>query len=121
MTDDPHLAEVFRLPPMVAFRKPPNLKSKLVRAEAPQETKRHTPGMKRCRYDCLTCHYVKPGSTVAATAANYKMDIEAAKTAKLQTWYTALIVTSVRSNMWVRQEKQRFAQHRGYVRNKQLE
>ena len=35
MTQDPHMAEVFPLPPLVAYRRPPNLKDKLIRAKVP--------------------------------------------------------------------------------------
>ena len=35
MIDDPHLKEVFPLPPLVSYRRPPNLKEKLVRAKIP--------------------------------------------------------------------------------------
>ena len=40
-------------------------------------------------------------------------------TAKLKMWYIVFPVTNVCSSIWERQKKlcQRFAQHRGYIRN----
>ena len=48
MVQDPHLKDAFPLPPMVAYRRPPNLKDKLVRAKVPPayaRPKRKTLGM----------------------------------------------------------------------------
>ena len=76
---DPHLKEAFPLPPMVAYRRPPNLKEKLVRAKVPpsySRPRRQPPGMKKCRYDCLTCPYVQPNNTFKATASRYAHDIQ---------------------------------------------
>ena len=127
MTEDPHLAEAFPLPPMVSYRRPPNIKDKLVRSKIPAENtrpKRKIPGMKKCVYDCLTCPYVKPGKTVEASATTFRHDIE--QTVDCQ---TANIVYCINCDKCREQyvgetEKtlsQRFAQHRGYVRNKQLD
>ena len=52
MKQDPHLAEVFPLPPLVAYQRPPNIKDKLIRAKIPiKETsrpKRNLLVMKKC-------------------------------------------------------------------------
>ena len=79
MSQDPYLKEVFPLPPIVAYRRPANLKDKLIRARIPPDTSRPTrrlPEMKKCRFNCLTCPYVQTGKTVVAHSANYKNDIE---------------------------------------------
>ena len=36
MIQDPRLAEIFPLPPLVAYKRPPNIKDKLIRAKVPQ-------------------------------------------------------------------------------------
>ena len=36
VTQDPHLKEVFPEPPLIAYKHPPNLKSKLIRAKVPK-------------------------------------------------------------------------------------
>ena len=79
MTKDPYLAEIFPLPPMVSYRRPENLKDKLVRAKVPKissRPKRKLNGMKRCPYSCLTCPYVQPDKTIKASATSYRHDIE---------------------------------------------
>ena len=127
MTDDPYLADVYPLPPMVSYRRPKNLKDILVRAKVPQvisRPKRKLNGMKRCPYDCLTCPYVQSGKTIHATATKYKHDLEAAVDCQ-----TANIIYCLSCNKCSEQYigeteqtlSQRFGQHRGYVRNKKLD
>ena len=127
MTDDPHLKEIFPLPPMVAYRRPPNLKDKLVRAKVPPTNtrpKRQTQGMKRCRYNCLTCPYVQPGKMVAATATPFKTDIQSAVDCQSSNLVYCINCDKCREQYVGETERtlsQRFAEHRGYVRNKKLE
>ena len=127
MVEDPHLKEAFPLPPMVAYRRPPNLKEKLVRAKIPPATtrpKRKTLGMKKCRFDCLTCPYVQPGRTVKATATNYHHDIESAVDCQTSNVVYCISCDRCPQQYLGETEKtlsQRFAQHRGYVRNNKLD
>ena len=37
MKQDPYLAEIFPLPPLVAYKRPPNIKDKLIRAKIPEK------------------------------------------------------------------------------------
>ena len=52
MTQDPYLAEVYPIPPLIAYKRPPNIKDKLIRAKVPptisSKPKRDLPGMKKC-------------------------------------------------------------------------
>ena len=52
MKQDPYLAEVFPLPPLVAYKRPPNIKDKLIRAKVPEQPplrpKRNLTGIKKC-------------------------------------------------------------------------
>ena len=54
---DPHLKEVFPLPPLVAYRKPQNIRDKIVRSKIPSTPKRinrMVPGMTKCN-NCAIC------------------------------------------------------------------
>ena len=66
MTQDPRMKEIFPLPPLVAYKRPPNIKDKLVRAKVPKESngrpKRTRIGMKNCQ-NCVICPFVKEGKT----------------------------------------------------------
>ena len=52
MIQDPRLKEIFPKPPLVAYKRPPNIKDKLIRAKVPKQNcpkpKRNLPGMKKC-------------------------------------------------------------------------
>ena len=127
MVTDPLLKEAFPLPPMVAYRRPPNLKEKLVRAKVPPpytRPKRNIPGMKRCRYDCITCPYVQTVKTVKATATNFKYDIKGSLDCQT-TNVVYLLSCNKCSDQYVGQTEKtlskRFSQHRGYVNNKKLD
>ena len=67
---DPYLADIFLLPPLVAYRRPPNLKDKLIRAKvpepAPSRPKRDKAGMKKCN-NCPICPFVNTGQIVKSS------------------------------------------------------
>ena len=80
--------------------------------------------MTRCRFDCITCPYIKPGKKVAATATNFKTDIQSV--VDCQSSNLAYCINCDRCLAQYVEETgktlyQRFAQHRGYVRNNKVE
>ena len=64
VTVDPHLAEIFPLPPLTAYRRPSNLKDKLSRP------KLNIPGMKKCGKSCAIGPYVTQTSVIKASSSN---------------------------------------------------
>ena len=63
MTKDPYLRKVFPSPPMVAFRRPKNLRDNLIKAKVPPppqpREKRNLQGMKPCNKGiCECCPFV---------------------------------------------------------------
>jgi hypothetical protein len=61
LSRDPRAKEMFPQPPMIAFKQPPNPKSKLCRAALPkprQHQKRQITGTKPCNKSCGICPYV---------------------------------------------------------------
>ena len=77
MSKDPKLAEVFPLPPLVAYKRPPNIKQKIIRAKIPPtilRPQRESKGMKKC-LNCAACPFIKEGHKVEATQSNFKLDI----------------------------------------------
>ena len=86
---DPMLKEVFTKPPLVAYRRPPNLRNKLIRSKLPPpppaptttstRPRRENHGMKKCRRSrCETCDFVKEGKTLKAHATTAVTTINAA-------------------------------------------
>ena len=80
VTQDPHLKEVFPEPPLIAYKHPPNLKSKLIRAKVPKANlrpRRVINGTKPCNKPCDACPFVETTRTVKSSATNMIVDINA--------------------------------------------
>ena len=78
MIKDPHLAEVFPHPPLVAYKRPNNIKDKLIKAKvppvAPIRPKRKLPGMFKCK-GCPICPFITQGKKIRATATKFTAEI----------------------------------------------
>ena len=71
MTIDPEMKKIFPEPPMVAFKKLPNLKQQLIRTKLPStkltQSKRIQNGLKKCNKPrCKICPYISEGRTVGS-------------------------------------------------------
>ena len=79
MVKDPYLKQVFQEPPLIAYKRPKNIKEHIIRAKVPplrpSRPKRIILGMSKCK-GCPICPYIKPGKKVRATATTFTADIE---------------------------------------------
>ena len=78
MVEDPWMKEVFQNPPMVTYRRPPNLRDKLIRARIPDLldlSKRLIPGMKPSGLNCPTCPFIEPGTVIQSSNTSKKIKI----------------------------------------------
>ena len=123
MVQDPHLAEVFPLPPLIAYKRPANIRDKLIRSKIPTKTsgrpKREVPGMKKC-LNCPICPFVQTGRSVKSTATNYTVDINTAVNCQSKNIIYALGCNKC-SEQYVGESERtlqdRFSEHKGYVTN----
>ena len=85
MMTDPYLKKVFPKPPMVAFRRTQNLRSKLIKAKVPppppKRKKRDIHGMKKCNNPrCEACPFILAGKEVkspfCATSVTINADLD---------------------------------------------
>ena len=121
MTQDQRLKEIFPEPPLVAYKRPPNIKDKMIRSRVPPinnpRPKRNNPGMKKC-YNCGICPYVKEGNSVKATSNNYKIDINTNVNCSSKN-IIYLLGCKKCSQQYIgeseRTLRERFAEHKGYV------
>ena len=110
---------------MVAYRRPKNIKDRIVRAKVPaiySRPKRNTPGMKKCPYNCLTCPYVLPGKEVKSTATQVTHQIE--RSVNCQTSNIVYCIKCVKcQEQYIGESEKtlaiRFGKHRSYVNCKQ--
>ena len=86
-TINPELKETFPLPPLVAYKRPANLREKLIRAKVrkpvPSRPKRTFKGMKKCRKktdsgECPACPFVQETKVVKSTATNFSVEVNTA-------------------------------------------
>ena len=80
MTRDQYMEEVFLKPPLVAYRRPRNLRDMLVRAKLPdrkhQRPRREVTGMRKCQ-NCPICPLalVKAGNKIRSTSSKYVHEV----------------------------------------------
>ena len=120
---DPYLADIFLLPPLVAYRRPPNLKDKLIRAKvpepAPSRPKRIQAGMKKCN-NCPICPFVNTGQIVKSSQTNASVEINMAVNCQTKSLIYMLgckICPAQYIGETNRSLQERFSEHLGYVRN----
>ena len=123
MSKDPYLKQVFGEPPLIAYKRPKNIKELIIRARVPPETpvrpKRKILGMTKCK-GCPTCPYIKQGKMIRASATSYTAEI--ADQVNCQTNNIVYCITCKKCNVQYIGESQRslqdrIAEHRGYISN----
>ena len=124
MVQDPRLKDVFPEPPLVAYKRPNNIKDKLVRSKVPPSNsgrpRREIPGMKKCN-NCGVCPYVKQTKTVQATATQFKLDINSRVDCSSSNIIYLLGYKKCPQQYIGESERKlrdRFIEHKGYVNNK---
>ena len=127
MTTDPYLKEVFPLPPLVAYKRPENIRDKLIRSKVPPKTnlreKRKQPGCKKCN-KCSICPYMSNCKVVKSSATSFNAEIK--QEVNCLTRNVVYCITCKKCNMQYvgeteRVAKERFREHIGYVKNQQFE
>ena len=113
MTSDPHLKEIFPVPPLVAYRRPSNIREKLIRSKVPpkrlQRQRRKQPGCKKCN-NCNICPYVQSCKSLKSTATNIHADIE--QEVDCQTKNIIYCITCKKCKMQYIGETSRYAKER---------
>jgi hypothetical protein len=73
---DTYLAEVFKEPPLTAFRRQKNIRNHLIRALVPNisRPKRNLTGMNKCGKNCSACPYIKEGKSIKINSVNWKIN-----------------------------------------------
>ena len=126
VADDHYLKEVFPLPPLVAYKRPPDIKDKLIRSKVPpqlsQRPRRVIPGMTKCN-NCPICPFVQTGKSVKATGSNFHVEIN--RPVNCQTRNILYCISCDRCpaqyiGQSERSLQDRFSEHRGYVSNRNM-
>ena len=63
-----YLAEVFKEPPLTAFKRQTNIRDLLIKSKLPDSLKKNEPrnikGMTKCGQTCAACPYIKVGKQI---------------------------------------------------------
>ena len=127
VNSDPRLKEVFPSPPLIAYRRPPNIRDKLIRSKMPtpgtRRPKRKLNGMKKC-LNCNNCPYVKEGKLVKAFASDAVVEINAPLTCA--DFGCVYVISCLKCRIQYigktdRQIKVRISEHRGTIVNDKLD
>ena len=126
MTKDPHLKNVFPRPPMVAYRRQPNLKDKLNQAnvpEIPTRPVRKLKGMRKCNIPCPICPFVEEVKVVKSTKSHERVEINAHITCQTRNLIYCATCEKC-SQQYIGQTdrtlQERIQEHLGYIRNEKL-
>ena len=126
MTKDPYLKQILQEPPLIAYKRPKNIKDLIIKAKIPPEQpnrpKRKISGMTKCK-ECPTCPYIKQGKKGRATAMNFTAEIT--DQVNCQTKNIVYCIGCKKCPVQYIGESQRslqerIAEHRGYISNKHL-
>lgn len=127
MTRDQYMAEVFPKPPLIAYKRPKNLRDLLIKAKVParqqQRPGRDKTGMKQCQ-KCPICPLVKTCKIIRSTSSNYTHEVKGRF--NCQTSNICYLVNCKKCGMqYVGETKNsaqsRWSQHRDYVTGEKLD
>jgi hypothetical protein len=122
---DSYLKQVFKDPPLTAFRRQLNLRNHLIRARVPKKErnypKRFINGMSKCGDQCTACPYVKEGKKIRINGQTWNIN----RQVNCKSYNLVYAIYCIKGNcrqVYIgetkRMLKSRVADHRGYVANK---
>ena len=125
VSQDPYLSEVFRQPPLTAFRRQRNIRDHLIRAKLPKDPKlyqeRKHRGMKKCGKNCTACPYIREVKSLKINQNEWKIN----QSLDCEISNCVYLIECKKDNCdmkYVGETKRilkfRLADHRGYVNNK---
>ena len=123
---DSHLKEVFKEPPLTAFRRQQNIRGHLIRAKIAknQRNKRILRGMKKCGTQCTACAYIKEGTSLEINKSKWKIN-KAFNCKSYNVIYAIFCKKDNCQKVYIGETKRmlhaRVADHRGYVTNKVMD
>ena len=128
---DPYLKEVFPQPPLVAYRRNPNIGALCIRAKLPKPNqirlRRQMNGVRKCGKNCFICPYLKEGKQIRGKNFVWKINSEISCESQNIVYMISCEKTNCEQKEKVQQRyigeserslKERISEHLGYIRNK---
>jgi hypothetical protein len=123
-SQDSYLKQVFKEPPLTAYRRNQNIRGHLIRARVPKNKtrpERIINGMKKCEAQCTACPYIREGKSITINNTNWKIK----RKLDCNSYNVVYAICCKKENckeVYIGETKRmlkfRLADHRGYVVNK---
>ena len=121
---DQHLAEVFKKPPLIAYKRQHNLRELLVKAKVASKQKRYPErkqlGMKKCGEGCTLCPYILEGKSVKINKVDWKIN-KKLNCKSYNVVYAIICSKENCKNVYIGETKRmlkfRIDDYRGYINN----
>ena len=119
---DKNIREVFKKPPLIAYKRQQNLKGMLIRAKKAAKGKKYTArlGMKECGNNCTQCPYICEGKSIKIYWVYWKIN----RKLSCKSFHVVYAIVCSKENCkltYIGETKQtlmfRFNDHCGYVNN----
>ena len=121
---DSYLNEVFKEPPLIAFKRQQNIGNHIIRAKVPSSTaypKRYQKGMKKCGTNCPGCPYIKEGKKLNIKGQDWHINKQL-NCNSYNVVYAIICKKEKCQQIYIGETKRmlkfRLADHRGYVTNR---
>ena len=125
---DPYLKEVYPEAPIIAYRRPKNIREYLIRAKLPPKNQinptRHLKGMKKCKMSCLICPYIQEGKDIKHNGFKWNI-ITSVNCATYNSCYMLICIKEKcigKEQYYIgeteRKLKDRICEHLGYINTK---
>ena len=129
MTLNPHMKSIFPQAPLVAYKRPQNIRDRLVKAKLPppqNRPKRTRAGMYKCNKPCSICPFVSNSKTIKAKHTHNDHRVELSKHYDCNTKNIVYIIECRKcGDQYIGQTKNslkdRFLDHLGYARRGEIE
>ena len=121
------MATIFPKPPLIAYKRPQTIRDKLIRARVPpppSRPKRVLNGMVKCNKPCSICPFIKVQKVVKSTSNSKVVDLHKHHTCEDKNICYILECKKCRMQYigeTDRTLKDRYLEHRGYIRREELE
>ena len=124
-TQYPHMTTIFPKPPLIAYKRPMNIRDKLIRAKVPPKTtrpKRIKSGMSKCNKPCSICPYVNQQKVVKSSVTNVTVQLSKHHTCNDRNIVYIINCKKCKQQYIGETDKtvrERMLQHLGYVRREE--
>ena len=124
---DPLMKETFPSPPIIAYKRPPTIKDKLIHSKVPEtrinRPRRQLNGMQKCR-KCVNCPYVKECKVVKSVATKEAVTINAPVSCQSSNVVYCISCLKCRTQYIGKTDRTvgvRMSEHRGTINNKKID